>query len=177
MTLLAKLVALHKTLVAADLPHAFGGALALAWCTEAARATIDIDVNLFVDAELADEVFGALPSAVGTPAKALAELKRDTQIRLWWDTTPVDIFLNSTPFHEEVSQRVRWETLAGCHLPFLCCNDLAVFKAFFNRTKDWADIEEMHSAGTLDRRFVISVLSEYLGADDERVAQLQALAD
>jgi len=25
-----------------------------------------------------------------------------------------------------------------------------VFKAFFDRTKDWADLEEMQAAGTLD---------------------------
>ena len=33
----------------ARIPHAFGGALALAWCTQRARGTIDIDVNVFVD--------------------------------------------------------------------------------------------------------------------------------
>ena len=60
-------------------------------------------------------------------------------------------------------------------LPFLSCPDLAVFKAFFNRTKDWADLEAMRDAGTLDTRHVTGVLVEYLGADDERVAQLQAL--
>lgn len=39
----------------------------------------------------------------------------------------------------------------------LSCADLAVFKAFFNRTKDWADLEEMRSAGTLDVDGVIGV--------------------
>ena len=45
-----KIVAIHQALDAADVPHAFGGALALAWCTERARGTIDIDLNVFVDA-------------------------------------------------------------------------------------------------------------------------------
>ena len=40
-----KIVAIHQALDAAQLPHAFGGALALAWCTQRARGTIDIDVN------------------------------------------------------------------------------------------------------------------------------------
>ena len=50
-----------------------------------------------------------------------------------------------------------------------------MFKAFFNRTKDWADIEEMQSAGTLDVAEVSAVLIRYLGGDDERVARLASL--
>ena len=49
-SIVGKITALHAALDDADLPHAFGGALALAWCTERARGTIDIDVNVFVDA-------------------------------------------------------------------------------------------------------------------------------
>ncbi len=39
-------------------------------------------------------------------------------------------------------------------LPFLSCPDLAVFKVFFNRTKDWADLEAMHDARIERRRDV-----------------------
>jgi len=70
---------------------------------------------------------------------------------------------------------VRTETLGGVKLPFLCCEDLAVFKAFFNRTKDWADLEEMHTAGTLNTQTVAQTIAHYLGADDERVTRLQRL--
>ncbi len=49
MGLPEKIIAIHEHLAAAGLPHAFGGALALAWCTGRARGTIDIDVNVFVD--------------------------------------------------------------------------------------------------------------------------------
>ena len=175
MTLVEKIIELHSALQAADLPHAFGGALALAWCTQAARATIDIDINLFVDTSATEAVFASLPAGVETPAKAMMQLQRDTQVRLWWQHTPVDIFLNSTPFHADVSRRVRWEILGGSKLPFLCCEDLAVFKAFFNRTKDWADLEEMQAAGTLNASAVAGTIAHYLGADDERVARLQAI--
>ena len=44
--------------------HAFGGALALAWCTERARGTIDIDVNVFVDVSRTAEVLSALPDGI-----------------------------------------------------------------------------------------------------------------
>jgi hypothetical protein len=85
------------------------------------------------------------------------------------------VFLNTTPFHEEVAGRSHRERFAGATLPFLGCGDLAVFKAFFNRTKDWADLEEMVAAGTLDVDRTLGVLVRYLGGDDERVARLRAL--
>ena len=175
-TLVEKIISCHQALQKAQIPHAFGGALALAWCTQAARGTIDIDVNLFVGTERAAQMLDTLPSDIKHAPQDLERLVRDTQIRLWWEATPVDIFLNSTDFHEEASQRIRWEAFAGHTLPFLSCPDIAVFKAFFNRTKDWADIEAMHEAGTLDWRFVAGVMIEYLGADDERVQRLRSIA-
>ena len=60
-------------------------------------------------------------------------------------------------------------------MPFLGCTDLAVFKAFFDRTKDWADLEEMAVAGTLDTDRVVGILTHYLGAPEARVDRLRAL--
>jgi len=174
-TLVEKIVACHTALKEGKIPHAFGGALALAWCTQAARGTIDIDVNLFVGTERAEQMLAHLPKDIEYRAEDLDRLVRDTQIRLWWHATPVDIFLNSTGFHQEASSRIRWEPFAGHTLPFLSCQDIAVFKAFFNRTKDWADLEAMQDAGTLDWRFVAGVIIEYLGADDERVTRLRTI--
>jgi hypothetical protein len=51
-----------------------------------------------------------------------------------------------------------------------------VFKAFFSRTKDWADLEAMAEAGALDVAAVVGVLAAYLGPDDERIERLLALA-
>ena len=171
-----KIVALHRALDAADLPHAFGGALALAWCTQRARGTIDIDLNIFVDTSRAAEVLAALPKGVAWTADDLATIERDGQARLWWGTTPVDVFVNTTEFHTQIAQRARVEQFEGADVPFLSCSDLAVFKAFFNRTKDWADLEEMSAAGTLDGDRVVGVLTRYLGPDDERITRLQQLA-
>lgn len=175
-TLPAKIVALHKALARAHLPHAFGGALALAWCTRRARGTIDIDVNIFVSPEHSPAVFECLPTGVKHTSKDLDTIRSEGQVRLWWEQTPIDIFLNTTRFHDEASQRTRWETFSNRPIPFLSCEDIAVFKAFFNRTKDWADLEEMYAAATLDVPMVIAVLAEYLGADDPRIARLQAVA-
>ena len=176
MSLPSKIVAVHEALATAGLPHAFGGALALAWCTERARGTIDIDVNVFVPADRVDEVLSALPGDVVATAEQRERLATDGQARLWWDTTPVDLFLDTTPFHDAVAERVRLELFGDEVLPFLACRDLAVFKAFFDRTKDWADLEEMAAAGTLDVAAVSGVLVRYRGADDGRVARLADLA-
>lgn len=167
-----KIVAVHDALVEGRLPHAFGGALALAWCTQRARGTIDIDVNVFVDVERVGDVLDALPSEVVHSDADRTLLVRDGQARLWWGTTPLDVFLNTTAFHADVALRARREQFHGRDIPFLACTDLAVFKAFFNRTKDWADLEEMAEAGTLDRQRVVGVLAEYLGLDDPRVERV-----
>lgn len=170
-----KIVVIHRAFARAGLAHAFGGALALAWCTERARGTIDIDVNVFVPMADTDVMLAALPAEVVCRAADREQLLTDGQTRLWWGTTPVDLFLDTTPFHSDVGRRVRTEPFNGHEVPFLSCRDLAVFKAFFDRTKDWADLEEMQAAGTLDIEAVAGVLVRYLGPDDPRVARLLSL--
>ena len=54
------------------MPHAFGGALALAWCTERARGTIDIDVNVLVPDTRYDEVIDGLPPGVKATKRDLS---------------------------------------------------------------------------------------------------------
>jgi hypothetical protein len=169
------MLAIHDHLRDAGIDHAFGGALALAWCTRQARGTIDLDVNVFVAPTRTDETLAALPDGVVATARDRAQLMRDGQARLWWGATPVDIFLNTTDFHEEVAARVRWEPFTGAMMPFLSCDDLAVFKAFFNRTRDWADLEAMQEAGTLDVAAVTGVLATVLGGEDDRIARLLLL--
>ncbi|HUY63952.1 MAG TPA: hypothetical protein VMV14_05490 [Acidimicrobiales bacterium] len=170
-----KMVAVHESLAAARIGHAFGGALALAWCTQRARGTIDLDVNVFVSPERTASALAALPPEIVATDDDRALLERNGQARLWWDSTPVDVFLNTTEFHEQVATRVHLEPFAGKRLPFLACHDLAVFKAFLNRTKDWADLEAMGAAGSLDVSAVAGVLAGFLGADDDRIEHLLSL--
>jgi hypothetical protein len=171
------IVVLHEHLSRAELDHAFGGALALAWCTERARGTVDIDVNVFVGVDRTDQVAAALPADVRCTADDRRILRRDGQIRLWWGETPIDVFLATTDFHRQAALRCRVESFAGAEVPFLACSDLAVFKAFFNRTRDWADLEDMATAGTLDVQRIVGVLARYLGPADERVIRLLGLPD
>ena len=82
VSLTEKIIALHGALEDVPLPHAFGGALALAWCTQRARGTIDIDVNVFVPIEQSEQVFQALPDSVGHSRKDFEALNREGQVRL-----------------------------------------------------------------------------------------------
>lgn len=177
MDLIEKIVTCHRALQKAEIPHAFGGALALAWCTASARGTIDIDINLFVGKEGIDQVLTALPSGVDWQRNDVKRLEQDLQHRLWWDHTPLDLFFNSTDYHDQLASRIRWEAFAGERIPFLSCVDLAVFKVFFDRTKDWADLEAMRDADTLDSQFVAGVISHYLGSDDPRLTRLLNLVN
>lgn len=174
--LVEKVVAIHEALTDAQLPHAFGGALALAWCVGTPRATLDVDVNVFIAEADAQLLVGALPTGVRLAPDDIAVLARDGQVRLWWQDTPVDIFLNSTPLHEPAANRARWEVFGRIRMPFLSCLDTAIFKAFFNRTKDWSDLEEMAKAGQLDIRAVRETLADSLGETDERLRTLDRLA-
>lgn len=171
-----KVLAIHHALSAVHLTYAFGGALALAWCTERARGTIDIDLNVFVGTGSTRSVLDALPVEVTWTDHDADLVERDGQARIWWGRTPVDLFLNTTEFHDQAARRAVVRPFAGADVTFLACPDLAVFKAFFARTKDWADLEEMAAAGTLDVDRVIGVLVRYLGAEDHRVARLTTLA-
>lgn len=170
-----KMMAIHESLAAARISHAFGGALALAWCTQQARGTIDLDINVFVTPERTASVLAALPPEIVATDQDRTLLERDGQARLWWENTPVDVFLNTTELHEQAATRVQMEPFAGEQLPFLACPDLAVFKAFFNRTKDWADIEAMVAAGSLDMSAVAGVLAGFLGAGDDRIVRLLSI--
>ena len=171
-----KILAIGDALDGRRLPYAFGGALALAFCTERARGTIDIDVNVFVAPDAAWQVLESLPPQVGHTDDDLRALERDGQTRLWWEQTPVDVFLDTTEFHVEAALRRQVHDFGGRKVPFLGCSDLAVFKAFFNRTKDWADLEEMLAVGALNVDQALGVLVRYLGEDDERVARLRTLS-
>jgi hypothetical protein len=177
MSVLAnRLIAIHDALSAAGLRHAFGGAIALAYCTEEPRGTRDLDVNVFVRPELAKDVLAALPDGVARGDEDLAKAEAEGQIRLWWQDTPIDIFLNVHPFHEEVARGVREVPFSGRAVPVVGCTALAVFKALLSRTKDWADIEEMVAMGEMNVADALAWLTQIVGSDASALARMKALA-
>lgn len=173
MTLAERLLAVCAALRTARVPHAFGGAIALAYWTEEPRGTRDLDVNVFLppaDAPRVLEVLGAL--GVAHDAADAAAIARDGQARLWWDDTPVDLFFDYAEVHHAAARHVRTVPFGGARIPVLGPVELAIFKAMFDRTKDWADIEAMLAARTLDPEDVRRGLAPMLPGEDPRFARL-----
>ena len=178
MTLLGdRLLAIHEALEAARFAHAFGGAIALAYCVREPRGTRDIDVNVFVGTDRANEVLNALPKQVKISKTDRTLAVRDEQVRLWWDITPVDVFFQAHEFHHEIAEEIRSVPFEGAVIPVLGCEALVVFKAMFNRGRDWGDIEEVLAANTIDCRHTVDRLRALLGAGDPAVVRLSAMCD
>lgn len=173
--LVAKVTALHDALAGAGVPHAFGGALALALHVEQPRGTADIDVNVSAPVSESARVLAALPAGVAWDADDLARIEQDGQVRLWWGRTPVDLFFPQHLLHRVVASRVVTLELGGRALPVLSATDLTIFKALFDRTKDWADIEEMVAFDSPDVGEALEWLTLIVGADDPRVGRLAAV--
>jgi hypothetical protein len=178
VTLTERIVALHTALERAGVPHAFGGALALAFCTAEPRGTQDIDVNVFLSPDELDRLLAALPDGIAVPGAARRALARDAQARLWWDETPVDVFLSNHPFHDHAEAGRRHVAFAGVeHLPVLACQDLAVFKAFFARPKDVVDVATMAALGSIDLAALERSVGALLGDPDLRARFFERVAE
>lgn len=173
--LLDKLFAIHDSLTAAGLSHAFGGAIALAYCTEEPRGTRDLDVNIFTDSSRARTALAALPKSVSVSAADIKTVESEGQTRLWWDSTPIDLFLSNHPLHEIAAAAVTWVPLAEREIPVLDCASLVVFKALFNRTKDWADIEAVASCSPRHVEQAAATVTELLGEDEPIYRRLTSL--
>lgn len=170
-----KVVAIDRALRRANVAHAFGGALALAYYAEP-RATIDIDLNVFVPAERFDLVAGALES-LGVAVELDRDLlQRDGQCRLWWDRTPLDLFFSYDPLHEAMAKAVRRVPFGDEQLPVLSPEHLAVCKAMFDRPKDWLDLEQMLVTDEpIDLEEIRGWLAAIAGEQDHRLARLDEL--
>jgi hypothetical protein len=175
MTLPERLVELHRGLARRRIPHAFGGAIALAYWTLDPRGTNDIDLNVFVSTERAGRVLNALPQAVALPEGVADVIARDGQVRVWWDDTPIDLFFDYAPIHSDAARHRRTVPFAGTKIPVLGPVELAVFKVMFDRTRDWADLEAMAAAGTLDAEAVAATLRPMLETNDARYSRLRTL--
>lgn len=175
-TLPEKVIVIHETLTDAKIPYALGGALALAYYADP-RATIDIDINVFIPTKRWRDVVEEL-STLGVDSGDLdpAALERDGQCRLWWRDNPVDLFFAYDPIHAAMRKEVRRVPFAGVTVPILGPEHLAVCKAMFDRRKDWMDIEQMMvGADDLDLSEIEGWLVRMVGDQDPRLRRLREL--
>lgn len=168
-----KVLAIDRALRERGVPHAFGGALALAYYATP-RGTQDIDVNVFVGTERADVVLAALASAGVDPGGATERdrLRESGQVRLYWDRTPVDVFFAYDPLHDACLSRTRVVPFGGDdRIRILSAEDLVIFKVLFDRPKDRSDVGEIlfAQAGELDLAYALDWLCRILPAEDPRL--------
>ncbi len=120
-----QVLAVHRALAAAGIPHAIGGAVALGYYA-APRPTPDIDVNVFVPPERRPEV-----------EAALAPLPHRAQVHP---------FFAEDALHDAMPAAVRQVPWAGATIPLLAPEHLIVRKTILDRPKDRPDIEAIRAA-------------------------------
>lgn len=173
-SLALRIVELDRALV--SIPHAFGGALSLAYYAEP-RATIDIDLNVFVTVDRFADVAGPLVGLGASIDDAIAELvRRDGQARVMWDSTPIDLFFAYDAFHDTASRARRSVPFADGTIPILAPEHLMVCKAVFDRPKDWVDIDAMLATElALDAAEVLRWVGRIAGDTDPRFERIAAV--
>lgn len=174
-TFVEKIVAVADALTGGNVEFAFSGAIALGYHVENPRATADIDVNITAETTKARGVLRKLPDEVVWSDHDVRQIRRDGQVRLFWDRTPVDLFFPQHDLHAVVAGRVERVPFAGRTIPIVSATDLTIFKALFNRTQDWADIENMLAHGRVDRAEARDWLVRLVGPDDPRLARLDRI--
>lgn len=168
----AAAVRITRPLERRGVSYAIGGAIAYGfWAVP--RATVDVDLNLFVaEAELAVAI-DALSSGgvlVDRPS-ALVSSKARGDFHGTIDGMRLDVFTPSIDFSWEAARtRVR-VTLLGEPTWILSAEATAVFKLLFFRGKDLVDLERLVAVqGTkLDTAYVRRWVAEMVGEDDTRI--------
>lgn len=165
-----RIVAVHRAF--RTVPHAFGGALALAYYAEP-RATRDIDCNVFIPASAAHKALTPL-AKLGVDVEAAAEVaERDGQVRVFWNTTPIDLFFSYDRFHDAALDSIITVPFASTAIPILSATHLAVCKVVFNRPKDWVDLDAMLEHGTaIGAHDALKWVGRICGDDDPRFVRL-----
>jgi hypothetical protein len=175
LTLAQRVLALEHSL--SGVPHAFGGALALAYYAEP-RATIDIDVNVFVPTDRFPEVAGLLRRlgvAVDEPSVADV-VGRDGQVRVMWDATPIDLFFSYDAFHDAAAAARHPVPFGDETISILAAEHLVVCKVIFDRPKDWVDVDAMVAAGSeIDAAEVLRWVARIASDEDPRYNRIAAV--
>jgi hypothetical protein len=146
------------------------------------RATVDVDVNIFVDpAGDFDAILRTLGKAGFVAADTLDTLRRQAlaegQFRGSVQGLRVDVFVPAIPYYAELEKRRREVILLDRPIWILAPEDLAVLKLMFFRRKDLADVEAIYrdQGAALDRNQVRRTLLEPVGDEDPRLDALAAI--
>lgn len=172
----------YNALAGAGISCEIGGALALGYHVDDPRATRDIDINVGLDKREAERALAALPAEVPVEDRHRAAIARDGQVRIMWPVDgaaalPLDLFFAEHEFHRLVHERAMTVPMRDEAVRILSATDLTVFKALFNRPKDWIDIQTMLDAhdSSVDLAEAARWVGQIVGGDDERTRRLHEL--
>lgn len=173
LSLAEKVSAVHRILGEAEIPHAIGGAIAVAYYGEP-RSTGDIDVNIFASTDHWPQTRDILKPLNIDTALDEAELQRFNEMRLEWDSNFLHLFFSADPLHQRMSEDTRLVPFDGTTIPIVSPEHLVVRKALLNRTKDWPDIEQILVASwPLDFEEIENWLGRLTCIDDPRMETLR----
>lgn len=163
---------LAAALAAHGVSYALGGALAYGlWGIP--RATVDVDINVFVREESMDGLFAALRSlGIEVDADAARQDSANTGLIIArWADYRIDLFTPSIDFSWAAERTAVERSIDGRVARFLSAEAIAVFKLLFFRGKDVVDLERLVAVQGpgLDCDYVRRHIVEMMGEDDERV--------
>jgi hypothetical protein len=158
--------------------YALGGALAYGiWGIP--RATLDVDVNVFIEDDELPRLAHALASLgiVASVDQLALEASQKGLMVVRYGSYRVDLFTPSIPFSREAERTRRQVDLDGRLVNFLSAEALCVFKLLFFRPKDIVDLERLIEVqgAALDAAYVRRELVAMMGEGDERVQRWDSL--
>ena len=159
-----------------SIPYAIGGALALAYYAPP-RATVDVDINVFVPphdgVDRLLEVLSDAGFAADSPATVAASAAQDGQFRGRVAGIRVDVFVPAIQLYADLAAHTRRVPLLNRPIDIVGPEDLLTLKMMFFRRKDLADVEAVlrSSPGDIDIAVVRATLIGLVGEDDERVTE------
>ncbi len=170
-----KIAAVHESFLKAKLPHAFGGAIAVAYYGEP-RMTKDIDINVFIPSKHWRKMSEALDPLGLDIALEDRDLRNQEDLRLEWEGTSLHLFFSCDPLHEQMEDQVRTVPFANRMIPLVAPEHLVIRKAVLDRTRDWLDIEQIIiGSHPLDLEEVENWMERLMGLDDVRRTKLQKI--
>lgn len=174
--------AIATALDSAGIANALGGAIALAaWGIP--RATVDVDINVFVNDDRIDEVLDVLERDAGIhiDRRAARRGHRDDGLMVLTGKggMRIDVFTPSIEFSWEAARTATRQRILGVEVSVLSAEALAVFKLLFFRSKDIADLERLVATqrGRMDLAYVRHHLADMMGDDDPRVEKWDELVE
>jgi hypothetical protein len=169
---------LAERLTAAGCDYAFGGAIALGYCSEP-RGTVDVDVSLYLPVEDVTPTVNVLRQVGGKfeEEQVRRSLAEHGFCRIEFLGRRLDVFLPIAAIYEAARPRRKCVAMGGGEAYIWDAETLCVFKMMFFRRKDLADLDSVLRAqgAALDRDWVEEQLLSMYGPRDPRIASWREL--